>query len=374
MARRLLYPWDNNPYLPGDSNMQRQSRYIARALFGAALALTLAGSANAAQRTDAWITTKVKMSLLTSEGVSATNVHVDTVDGRVTLHGSIPTEAEKARAEQVAGKVDGASKVRNLLQVVAPKNEAKTDATDDQVEERVKASLKANRALADSSISVKSVNAGVVLLAGKATTLSDAYRAVGVTAAVPGVRRVASEIQSPDTLGDKELWYDGTYDAAVYEGSAAGDTWITTAAKVRLIASSNTPGFDINVDTNNGIVTLFGVVASEQAKRAAEAEVRKVGGVKNVVNDLQVVAEAKQDRVERKDDQVSKAIQSRIDAISGLEDSDIDVEVSNGVARLTGTVESRSDQVAALTVTRATAGVVRVIDGLRLEPPAVSAR
>jgi osmotically-inducible protein OsmY len=217
------------------------------------------------------------------------------------------------------------------------------------------------------------VNAGVVLLAGKATTLSDAYHAVGVTASVPGVRRVASEIQSPDALGDAELWYDGAYDAAVYESSAAADTWITTAAKVRLIASSDTPGFDINVDTNNGIVTLFGVVASAQAKRAAEVEVRKVGGVKNVVNDLQVVAKANQDRVEREDDQVSKAIQARIDAIGGLEGSDIDIAVSNGVARLTGTVKSRSDQVAALTVTRSTAGVVRVIDEMRLEPPAVSA-
>jgi len=354
--------------------MQRRSRRIARALFGATLALTLAGAANAAQRPDAWVTTKVKMSLLTSEGVSATNVHVDTVDGRVTLHGSVPTEAEKLRAEQVAGQVDGATKVRNLLQVVAPKHEAITEATDDQLEERVKSSLKTDRALADSSITVQSVNAGVVLLSGKARTLSDAYRAVGVTAGVPGVRRVASEIQSPDTLGDDELWRDGAYDAAAYEKSAARDTWITTAAKVRLIANSETPGFDINVDTKDGIVTLFGVVASTNSKRAAEAEVRKIGGVKNVVNDLQIVAEANQDRVGHKDDEISKAIQKRYDAIGALEDSKIDIAVSNGVTRLSGTVMSRSDQVAALTVARSTAGVVRVIDDLRLEPPAVSAR
>lgn len=353
--------------------MQRRSRRMVRAVFGAALALTLAGAASAAQRPDAWVTTKVKMSLLTSEGVSASNVHVDTVDGRVTLHGSVPTQAEKSRAEEVAGLVEGASEVRNLLQVVSPKQEAKTDRTDAQVQENVKASLKADRALADSSISVQSVNKGVVLLSGKAQTLSDAYRAVDVSSRVPGVRRVASEIQSPDTLGDAELWRDGAYDAAVYEKSTARDTWITTAAKVRLIANSETPGFDINVDTNNGIVTLFGIVASPQAKRAAEAEVRKVGGVKNVVNDLQIVAEAKQERVEQKDDQISKAIQTRYDAIDGLDDSKIGIAVSNGVTRLTGTVASRGDQVAALTVARSTAGVVRVIDELRLEP-AVSAR
>jgi osmotically-inducible protein OsmY len=354
--------------------MQRRSRRIARAVFGAALALTLAGAASAAERPDAWVTTKVKMSLLTSEGFSARNVHVDTVDGRVTLHGSVPTEAEKSRAEEVASLVDGATDVRNLLQVVTPKQEAKTDATDAQIEKNLQASLKADLALADSSISVKSVNKGVVLLSGKANTLSDAYRAVEVAARVPGVRRVASEIQSPDTLGDAELWRDGAYDAAAYEKSTARDRWITTAAKVRLIANSETPGFDINVDTSNGIVTLFGVVASSQAKQVAETTVRKVDGVKNVVNDLQIVAEAKQDLVEHKDDLIAKAIQTRYDTIRGLDDSNIDIAVSNGVTRLTGTVMSRSDQVAALTVARSTAGVVRVIDELRLDPPAVSAR
>ena len=354
--------------------MQRRFQRIGRAVFAAALSFTLASAAGAAQQPDAWVTTKVKMSLLTTDGMSATGVHVDTIDGRVTLHGSVATEAEKSRAEQVAKGVAGVTAVRNLLQVVAAKSEAKTEATDAQIEERVKAAMKADRALADSSITVQSVNAGVVLLSGKARTLSDSYRAVDVAASVPGVRRVASEIQSPDTMGDDELWRDGGYDAMAYEKSAARDTWITTEAKVRLIANTATPGFDINVDTNNGIVTLFGVVDSAASKQAAEAEVRKVGGVRNVVNDLQVVSEAKQGRVEQKDDQVTKAIKTRIDAHAGLAKSEIDVGVSNGVARLTGTVQSRSDQVTALTVARATPGVVRVIDDLRLAPPAVSTK
>jgi osmotically-inducible protein OsmY len=61
--------------------------------------------------------------------------------------------------------------------------------------------------------------------------------------------------------------------------------------------------------------------------------------------------------------------------MGALDDSDIDIAVSNGVTRLTGTAVSRSDQVAALTVARSTAGVVRVIDELRLQStPPVSAR
>ncbi len=354
--------------------MQRRSRPIARAVFAAAFALSLAGAAGAAQPPDAWVTTKVKMSLLTTEGVSAAKVSVDTVDGRVTLYGIVPTESEKTRAGEVAKKIEGATQVRNLLQVVAPSHEAKINATDEQVEKSVKASLKADPALANSSITVKSVDAGVVLLSGKAQTLSDAYRAVEVTAAVRGVRRVASEIQSPDALADAELWRDGAYDKKVYETSTARDTWITTASKMRLIGNTNTPGFDINVDTNNGVVTLFGVVRSQTQKQAAEAEVRKVGGVKNVVNDLQIVADSKQEQVAQKDDEISKAIQTRFDANGSLADSSVDIAVSNGVARLTGTVSSRHDQVTALTVTRSTSGVVRVIDELKLTTPAVGAR
>ena len=140
------------------------------------------------------------------------------------------------------------------------------------------------------------------------------------------------------------------------------------------MASSETPGADINVDTRNGVVTLFGVVDSSLAKQAVEAEVRKVGGVENVVNDLQIVPASKQARVARSDDQISKAIQARFAATDDLDDSKIGVEVSNGVARLTGTVKTRTDQVTALTAARSMTGVVRVIDELKLETtPAVSA-
>jgi osmotically-inducible protein OsmY len=116
------------------------------------------------------------------------------------------------------------------------------------------------------------------------------------------------------------------------------------------------------------------MVESAKAKQAAEAEVRKIGGVKNVVNDLQVVPAGTQNQIAKNDKQLGDAIESRINSLQTLEDSDVKVQVSNGVARLSGTVKSRSDQVAALTAARSTAGVVRVIDDMRLAPPAVSAR
>ena len=49
-----------------------------------------------------------------------------------------------------------------------------------------------------------------MLLAGTATTLSAHLRAVEVVAGCRASERVASEIQSPDTLADAEIWREPT--------------------------------------------------------------------------------------------------------------------------------------------------------------------
>jgi hyperosmotically inducible protein len=352
-------------------------RSLGRAsLVGAALLaiLTLSGAARADSVPDAWVTTKVKTALLTAEGVPASRVHVDTIDGLVTLHGSVGTATEKANAERAARSVEGMRDVRNLLQVVKARSQKSVAITDDKIQKNVEAALTADPALADSSIKLKSVNKGVVLLSGTAKTLSDHRRALSDAARVDGVRRVASEIQSPDSIADAEMWRTGDYDASVSQRSASSDMWITSDVKMRLLASSQTPGFDINVDTENGEVTLFGVVDSQATKDAATAEARKVDGVKNVANELQIVSPGKQAAVAENDDAVKIAIAKRLDGNSQLADAHISVEVKNGIARLTGDVKSRSDRLTALTLTRATSGVRGLVDDLKLEPPTVSSR
>ena len=52
---------------------------------------------------------------------------------------------------------------------------------------------------------------------------------------------------------------------------------------------------------------------------------------------------------------------------------DDDVEVSNGVARLTGTVDSQTDRLSALTTARSVPGIRSAIDELRIDAPDVDA-
>ena len=316
---------------------------------------------------DAWITTKTKLSLLTTEGVSGTAIHVDTVLGKVTLHGKVRSAEEKAKAESIAKKIDGVLEVRNLLQIVTPQREKAVQLSDDALKQRIEKELQADSSLKDSSISVKSVNKGVVLLAGTAKTLSAHLRAVETVAWVPGVERVASEIKSPDTLADAEIWREPTARGESSKDSGirntASDIWITSATKMRLLTDSRTPALDINVETHAGVVTLFGIVPSQDAKSAAEADARKVSGVKRVVNELQVVASAKQAEVKARDEDIEGEVKK---AFEKSDLNDISVEVKNGVVRLKGTVPSGSRRLDAAVLARSVKGVRAVKDDLRL--------
>jgi hyperosmotically inducible protein len=352
--------------------MRSNSRqWWTRAAFSSTLlaVLTFGGSAAfAASAPDAWITTKIKLALLTTEGVTSTDVNVDTIDGKVTLHGTVGSEQEKARAAQAAQSVEGVKEMRDLLAVVAPAKQEEVEAADDQIEAQVELALKADRTLADSSIEVASVNKGVVVLRGTAASLSDHLSAIEETRKVRGVRQVASEIKSPDTLSDGEIWRDTKAPANTAVASATGamsDMWITTAAKVKLITNSETPAAQINVDTTNGVVTLFGMVPTEASKRAAETTVAEVSGVRQVRNQLQVVAETAQKAVKASDDDIKALISKRL-TDADMDDANINVEVKDGVARLTGDVDRQGDRIRGLTIARATTGVRSVVDGIQV--------
>jgi hyperosmotically inducible protein len=130
--------------------------------------------------------------------------------------------------------------------------------------------------------------------------------------------------------------------------------------------AADVPAFDVNVDTRGGVVTLFGIVQTAAQKTEAEAQAKKVDGVKSVKNELQVVPAVSAGRVEKRDEQIQTAVTERLGEKTGL--SDVDVEVKNGVVRLTGTVGSQSDRLAALTAARTSEGVRSVVgDELRVE-------
>ncbi|HYO12108.1 MAG TPA: BON domain-containing protein [Thermoanaerobaculia bacterium] len=66
---------------------------------------------------DVAVTAKVKARLAGDPEVKASQIDVDTVNGRVTLNGVVESEEVRAEAEKLAIRTEGVKEVVNLLQV-----------------------------------------------------------------------------------------------------------------------------------------------------------------------------------------------------------------------------------------------------------------
>jgi hyperosmotically inducible protein len=66
------------------------------------------------------------------------------------------------------------------------------------------------------------------------------------------------------------------------------DDVVTEDVRMKLAGDPVVKGGALNVDVRDGVVTLSGSVASPQARSRAQADVRRVRGVKQVINNIQV--------------------------------------------------------------------------------------
>lgn len=71
-------------------------------------------------------------------------------------------------------------------------------------------------------------------------------------------------------------------------GTQVDDAAITAAVKAKLAADGDINPFNIDVDTNEGVVTLQGRVEKEEARTKAEQLARETDGVRRVVNLVKV--------------------------------------------------------------------------------------
>ena len=345
-------------------------------MMGLAAVLAFGATSARADRPDSWITAKVKWQLLTDEHVKGTNVNVDTTDRRVTLHGRVASAEQRARAAELAQGIEGVREVRNLL-VVGPTANSKNPETaqkaaaikrnDREIRTRVKETLAADKRLADATITVKSVNDGVVVLAGNAGSTYDHERAIRLAYTVDGVDRVASQIETPNGDADLEIWRAAKREKGVTNDDA-WDPMLTTRVKLKLLAAEDVPGLDINVDTMDGVVTLFGIVPTEESKKLAGTKASSVDGVARVINEIQVVTDPNRETVEAADRKAQDRVEARLRAEPSLEDQDVNVEVRDGVARLTGKVDADYQRLSALVTARTTSGITKVVDDVEVVP------
>jgi osmotically-inducible protein OsmY len=142
---------------------------------------------------------------------------------------------------------------------------------------------------------------------------------------------------------------------------AIDDQMITEAVSGELMADPGVEAHMIDVSTDNGVVTLKGdvdnILARERATRIAET----VKGVRTVVNTVTVRPTGRSDETIRQD--IENALLS--DPVA--EEWEIEVVVENGVATMTGSVDSWQEHEIAAKVVKGVRGVRDVVNDVEID-------
>jgi hyperosmotically inducible protein len=221
---------------------------LGRVIGAFALALLIGAASAAAQVStikDGWLVMKVHSEMVDEDVLSGSDIDVDVKNGVVTLQGTVPSEAARARAIAVAKANDGVKNVVDQLKI-APARGSNMAAKADRAEDKAaRAGDKAERA---------------------------AERAG----------------EKAERAGDK------TASATRKTGRAIDDGWIKSKIYAQYMADWNTVLNDsnIDIDVDNNIVTLNGTVKSAEAKAKAVSTAKATDGVKGVRDNLKVAAGA----------------------------------------------------------------------------------
>lgn len=129
------------------------------------------------------------------------------------------------------------------------------------------------------------------------------------------------------------------------------DDEITTAVETELRLNSTTPAYLIDVETNDGIVTLTGSVVNIRAKDRAASITRTVKGVRAVINNIEVNAPLRPDEV------LENEVKEQLLKDPATDSYELYVEADNGIVTLAGKVQSFQEKELAEFVAKGVKGV-----------------
>ena len=135
------------------------------------------------------------------------------------------------------------------------------------------------------------VKNGNVVLTGKVENSVDKKLAEELVANIDGVTSVDNKLT---VVSDKDMegaMSDDMEDTVDEGTSELTDAKIATVIKTRLLMDTDISGFDIDVDVENGVVTLTGDVDSDAERDLAVEIAKNASDVKDVESNLRVVTE-----------------------------------------------------------------------------------
>lgn len=180
-------------------------------------------------------------------------------------------------------------------------NDGKAKLTDSELENAILAKLNSDSSLSGLKFDVDAnVGRNEVTLSGNVESQAQRTRAVEIARNAQAGLVITDKI---DVKPREVTRADYTEEQATAErarardrGDTVGDTlddaWIHTKIVTKLIGNPDTPQRKINVDVRNNVVTLRGTVTTAAEKAEAARVAKETEGVKQVVNQLRVSANA----------------------------------------------------------------------------------
>lgn len=214
------------------------------------------------------------------------------------------------------------------------------------------------------------VRDGKAMLSGEVEESVHRDLAEQIALGITGIEQVDNRI---DVVHDRDVRVEAGEGRAF--GQRVSDATTTATVKSKLLWNRNTDGLDINVSTEDGVVTLVGNVDSDASRQLAERLVASTEGVEQVRNQLTVAADASRSETDRtageavSDSWITSKVKFTLMFSRGVHGRDISVETRDGVVKLDGAVRSVAERTLAIDLARGIHGVTRVDDGtLRVEP------
>jgi osmotically-inducible protein OsmY len=330
--------------------VQFQSRFLKTAALVAAICMVVSGTKTAVAKpdmNDQSITDKVDDELLLDPGVISTKIDVNTLEGIVTLKGEVSNILAKERAARIAETVRGVRAVVNRIAVSpAPL------LTDAQIRREIESALRNDPAAESYQISTVVEN-GRVTLTGTVDSFQEEELVHKVVKGVRGVRSIDNQIivdyqsDRPDQEIQKEI------ESALH--------W-----------NNYVDNYLINVEVNDGKVTLSGTVGSAAEKRNAESDAR-VAGVKSVDSkELTVEGWARDDKLRgekylvKSEEELHEAVKDALVYDPRVRSFNVDVEVVGSIVTLRGEVDNLKAKRAAERNAKNTVGVTGVDNRIKV--------
>lgn len=290
----------------------------------------------------------VDHALLMDPAAESYEIKVSADDGKITLEGTVQSWAERELAATVAKGVRGVEQLENRLEV-----EWGQGRSDVEVAAEIRERLRWDVRVDDGLIEVE-VDDGLVTLSGTVGSAAERLRARS-DAWVAGVTLVdASDLEVDPALRDEMIAYG--------KHQVAADSEIATAIQRAFAYDPRVLSFEPEVDVENGVVTLTGVVSDRQARRAAERDALATVGVRRVRNLLKV-----RPAVQRSTAAIEADVRQQLIWDPYVDSSRIGVNVAGNVAYLSGEAASFFERARAEDLASRVRGVVDVRNVLRVE-------